>query len=174
MLRVGLAIAAAVAVIDQLVKWWIIDWLAEPPGFVEVTDERTILIPERPGNRLAFGFRNILETGRVGVIFLVPGQRETLRINGRASLTRDPGVLERLAAKGKPALLATRIDVDECFFHCGKALIRSGAWDQAAHRDDLGSKMAENTARQLGAEADAEVTDVISNEIEKNYVEELY
>ncbi len=100
----------------------------DAPGFVEVLDEKTLLIPERPGNKLAFGFRNILETGQVGVIFIIPDVLETLRINGTAKLSRDPELLERLSAKGKPAILCTIVTVDECFLHCGKSMIRSSLW----------------------------------------------
>ena len=100
----------------------------DAPGFVHVLDERTLALPERPGNKLAYGFRNILARPRVGMIFVVPGVTETLRVNGGAELTRDPELLERLAARGKPALLATRVRVEECFFHCGKAFVRSALW----------------------------------------------
>src|SRR5690242_12595543 len=78
----------------------------DAPGFVLQDDASTLLLPERIGNRLAFGFRNILANPRVALIFVVPGTTETLRIAGTAELTRDPAVLERLSAKGKPALLA--------------------------------------------------------------------
>lgn len=98
------------------------------PGFVEVIDPNTILIPERKGNRLKFGFRNILANPHVGLIFMVPNSVETLRINGTAELTADPALLERLPARGASALLVTRVTVRECFFHCGKAFIRSALW----------------------------------------------
>lgn len=97
-------------------------------GFVRVENPSTLLIPERSGNRLTYGFQNLLETGAIGLIFLIPGVRETLRINGTAVLTRDPALLEAFAVDGKPALLCTRVTVNECFFHCAKALIRSKLW----------------------------------------------
>jgi PPOX class probable FMN-dependent enzyme len=100
----------------------------DAPGFVHVDDQGRLLIPERPGNRLAFGFRNLLRNPAVGLIFVVPTMRETLRIKGRAVVSRDPGLLQRLQARGKPALLCTRVEVTECFFHCGKAMIRSNMW----------------------------------------------
>jgi hypothetical protein len=98
------------------------------PGFVMVEDARTIVIPERKGNRLMFSLRNILANPRVGIIFLVPGTDETFRVNGSAELTDEPDLLVRLSARGAPALLAIRITVQECFFHCAKAFIRSQLW----------------------------------------------
>jgi PPOX class probable FMN-dependent enzyme len=87
----------------------------DAPGFVHVEDERTLLIPDRKGNRLTYGFRNILATGQLGLIFVVPSVRETLRVNGRAELSRDPALLERLPAKGRLPLLVTRMLVREAF-----------------------------------------------------------
>jgi len=98
------------------------------PGFVAVEDEHTLLIPERKGNRLMFSLRNILANPQVGMIFLVPGTDETFRVNGTAELSEDPDLLVRLSARGAPALLAIRITVRECFFHCAKAFIRSQLW----------------------------------------------
>jgi PPOX class probable FMN-dependent enzyme len=100
----------------------------DEPGFVVVEDERTIVIPDRPGNNLAYGLTNILENPHVGVLFMIPGTTETLRINGTAELSRDPELLEQLAARGKPAVLAIRVGVEECLFHCAKAFIRSKLW----------------------------------------------
>ena len=88
------------------------------PGFTYVEDDQTLVIPDRPGNKLVFGHLNILRNPHVGMIFIVPGTPETVRVNGRAELTRDPELLERLAARGRPAVLATRIRIDQCFFHC--------------------------------------------------------
>jgi len=100
----------------------------DSPGFVAVEDEHTFLIPERKGNRLMFSLRNILANPQVGTIFLVPGTDETLRVNGTAALSDDPDLLGRLSARGAPALLAIRVTVRECFFHCAKAFIRSQLW----------------------------------------------
>lgn len=97
-------------------------------GFVLVEDNHTIVIPDRPGNKLVYGLANIIENPRVGALCLVPNTRETLRINGTAELSNDPALLEKLAARGKPAIIGIRINVEECFFHCGKAFIRSGLW----------------------------------------------
>ena len=133
----------------------------DAPGFVVVHDERTLLIPDRPGNRLVMGHRNILANPHVGLLFVVPGTDETLRVNGRAELTRDPALLEALAARGRPAVLALRVTVEECFFHCGKAFIRSALWKPERwgerHAVSFGAMLApklgrgEETARQIDA-----------------------
>ena len=93
----------------------------DQPGFVIAEDNKTLLIPDRPGNKLADGHLNILDNPTIGLIFFVPNTRETLRINGSAELIDDADVLHRLAARDRPALLATRVKIEECFFHCGKA-----------------------------------------------------
>lgn len=100
----------------------------DPPGFVHVLNEKTLLIPERPGNRRLDGFENILKNPRIGLIFLVPGRDETLRVNGKAMLITDPALLDTMTWRGKVPTLATAVEVEEVFFHCGKAFIRSGMW----------------------------------------------
>jgi hypothetical protein len=101
----------------------------DEPGFVQVLDAGTLLLPERKGNKLIFSLRNLLANPRVGLIFLVPGTDETLRVSGSASLHDDPELCAALAARGRPALLATRIAVTECYFHCAKAFLRSALWE---------------------------------------------
>ena len=100
----------------------------DDPGFVAVENARQLLIPDRPGNRLAYGHTNILANPQVGVLFMIPGTPETLRVNGQATLSADPELLERLAARGRPAVLAIRVQVEEVFFHCAKAFLRSRLW----------------------------------------------
>jgi PPOX class probable FMN-dependent enzyme len=101
----------------------------DAPGFVKVVDERTLLIPDRPGNRRVDSLRNILQTGGIGLLFLVPGVGETLRVNGRAIIIRDEEWLTQLSAEGKRPLLAVAVEVRECFLQCAKALIRSKLWE---------------------------------------------
>ena len=101
----------------------------DAPGFVAVLDERTLLIPDRLGNKRVDSFGNILASPGVGLIFLVPGIAETLRVNGTAAITRDAALLAPLAAGGKVPNAGLLVRVDEAFFHCGKALIRSKLWD---------------------------------------------
>jgi PPOX class probable FMN-dependent enzyme len=98
------------------------------PGFVEVLDEQTLAIPDRPGNQRFDTFRNLFESPRVGLIFLIPGKRETLRISGRAEVVRDAELLATLAANGKVPKLAIAVHVDEAFFHCAKCVVRSHLW----------------------------------------------
>jgi hypothetical protein len=98
------------------------------PGFVLIEDEHTLCIPDRKGNKLVFGLENILVNPHVGLIFMVPGTNETLRVNGTAELSADPELLKRLAARGAAAVLAIRVRIHECFFHCAKAFIRSSLW----------------------------------------------
>jgi len=109
----------------------------DEPGFCLIEDERTLVIPDRPGNKLVYGLQNILVNPRVGVIFMLPGTPETVRVNGTATLTADPDLLARLAARGKPAVLAIRIRVEECFHHCAKAFIRSKLWKPESWSDRL-------------------------------------
>lgn len=98
-------------------------------GFVQVLDEKTLVIPERPGNRRLDTLRNILQTSAVGLLFLVPGVEETLRVNGRARLVKDAALLERFVVQGKQPKIAIVIEVEECFLHCAKAFKRSKLWD---------------------------------------------
>jgi PPOX class probable FMN-dependent enzyme len=100
----------------------------DDPGFVLVEDDRHLVLPDRPGNHLAYGLRNMVANPHVGILFLIPGTTETLRVNGTVELRNDPELLERLAARGKPAVLAIRVTVEECFFHCSKAFLRSKLW----------------------------------------------
>jgi PPOX class probable FMN-dependent enzyme len=102
------------------------------PGFVKVLDEHTLALPDRPGNKIADSFRNIAENDGVGLLFFVPGMRETLRVNGSAYVTDDPDVLARMRTEAKAPMLAIVVDVAEVYFHCGRALIRSRLWDPAS------------------------------------------
>ena len=144
----------------------------DPAGFVQVDKAGDLLIPERPGNRLTFGFRNILRNGAIGLLFVVPNQRETLRVKSMASLHDDPEVLAGMAVNGKPALLCTHVEVRECFFHCGKALIRSGLWRPDSWDGDSGSIAARGFAGDgLIAGASLAQTEAA---LEQSYTNELY
>lgn len=120
----------------------------DPPGFTAVLDDRTIALPERAGNRRADGFRNILRNPHVGLIYLLPGRGDTLRINGRARLTRDAALLDRMVVKGHRPLLATVVEVEQVFFHCAKAFLRSGLWDPASWQPDVVPSRARIAHRQ--------------------------
>jgi PPOX class probable FMN-dependent enzyme len=140
-------------------------------GFVAVENENTILIPDRKGNRLLFGLQNILENPHVGIIFLVPGTDETLRANGRAELTSDPDILQRLVARGQPALIAIRVRVEQCFFHCAKAFKRSRLWQADSwperHKISFGKMFAAKVGggASLAAKIDAGIEEDYKNNL---------
>jgi PPOX class probable FMN-dependent enzyme len=102
----------------------------DPAGFVQVLDERTLAIPDRPGNQRADTFINVLQNPRVGLLFLIPGKQETLRVNGRAVIVRDPALRERMAVRGKAPQLALVVSVEEAFIHCTKCMLRSHLWER--------------------------------------------
>lgn len=107
----------------------------DPVGFVRILDERTLLIPERPGNRLADSLRNMLANPHVGLLFVVPGVSDTFRVNGRATLTVDPVLLSPCAVEGKVPVLGVLVDIDEAYTQCSKAFLRSRLWDAQLHVD---------------------------------------
>lgn len=125
------------------------------PGFVRVHDDTTLLMPEQKGNRLLQSLQNILANPAVQLIFMVPNTGETLRVDGRASLHDDPQLCEMLVQRGKPALLAIRIEVSRCYFHCAKAFIRSGLWEPstwpAPTSVSFGAEIAESGGLEPGA-----------------------
>ncbi|GAB2809956.1 MSMEG_1061 family FMN-dependent PPOX-type flavoprotein [Streptomyces daliensis] len=137
------------------------------PGFVKVLDAHTLAIPDRPGNKIADSFRNLAENDGIGLLFLVPGMRETLRINGRAYPTDEPDVLARMRTEAKAPELALVVEVAEAYFHCGRALIRSRLWDPASQAlaDELPSAGEIFTA-QFGLDVDP---DAINRGLEDGY-----
>ncbi|GAA0983975.1 pyridoxamine 5'-phosphate oxidase family protein [Acrocarpospora macrocephala] len=141
------------------------------PGFVKVLDDRTLAIPDRPGNRLADSFRNLAENDGIGLLFLVPGVRETLRVNGRAYPTDEPDVLVRMQTEARQPALALVVEVAEVYLHCGRALIRSRLWDPASQA--LAAEIpsaGEIAIGQLGLDLDPELID---RKLEADY-RELY
>ena len=114
----------------------------DPAGFVRILDARTLLIPERPGNRLADALRNILANPHVGLLFLLPGVTDTFRVNGRAWLTDDAALLAPSVHNGKVPRLGIVVDIDEAFTQCSKAFIRSNLWDPGQYQD--GSTLPSN------------------------------
>ncbi|MFG1661020.1 pyridoxamine 5'-phosphate oxidase family protein [Micromonospora chersina] len=108
----------------------------DPAGFTRVLDETTIAIPERPGNRRADGYRNILANPHVGLIFLIPGRTDTLRINGRARLVADAPYFADMEVKGHRPVLAVEVTIEQIFYHCAKAFLRSELWKPETWRPD--------------------------------------
>src|SRR5579862_4121605 len=107
----------------------------DPAGFVRVLDERTLLLPERPGNRLADTLTNLLADPRIGLLFLIPGVGDTFRVNGTAVLTDDPELLAPSAVRGKAPRLGILVTVEQAYTQCAKALIRSDLWNAERHID---------------------------------------
>ncbi len=108
----------------------------DPPGSVLVLDDQTLVVAERPGNRRVDGFLNVLENPHVGLIFLVPGRGDTLRVNGRATLVREAPFLDELVVEGHRPALALLVEVEEVFYHCSKAFLRSQLWQPATWAPD--------------------------------------
>lgn len=106
----------------------------DPPGFVKVLDERTLAIPERPGNRRADGYRNILGNPHVGLLHLIPGRGDTLRIAGTAHLVYDDPLLDQLVEHGHRPTLALVVAIEQVFYHCAKAMLRSALWQPETWR----------------------------------------
>ncbi len=101
----------------------------DPAGFVKVLDKKTLAIPDRPGNHRFDSFLNIFETGRIGLMFLVPNRLEVVRVSGTAQVVRDVDLREQMAVEGKIPDFAIVVRVEEAFYHCGKAVIRSSLWE---------------------------------------------
>ena len=130
----------------------------DAPGFVEVVDDTTLLIPDRMGNNRVDGLRNILANPRVGILFMIPGVDETLRVNGRARISTDPATLDRFVINAKAPTTVTVVAVDEAFLHCSKAMKRSKLWteDYRVERSilpSLGRMIAEQIADGTTVEA---------------------
>ena len=143
----------------------------DEPGFVQVADDTTLLVPDRAGNNLAFGHINILGNPSIGLIFLAPGTGETLRVSGHATLHDDDDLCARLASRGKPAKLVMRVAVTRAYFHCARAILRSNlwqpeAWDADPLKVSFGKLFAELT------KADAAAADAIDASVHSAYTPE--
>ena len=108
----------------------------DPPGFVKIINKHTLAIPDRPGNYRADSMENILQNPNVGLIFLIPGKTETLRVGGTASIVRDKDLRDSMSVNGRSPELAIVVDVTEAFFHCSKCMVRSKLW-KPEHWPDL-------------------------------------
>ena len=143
------------------------------PDVGKVLDSRTLAIPEWKGNRRVDSLRNIIQTGRVGLLFMAPGLGETLRVNGRAWVIRDDDVLASLSKQGTQPLVGIGIEVDECFFQCAKALIRSRLWEWSARDSepppfDFAEILVDQTKIE-GLEVE-----LLREQIEESYRDRLY
>ncbi|HEX4431287.1 MAG TPA: pyridoxamine 5'-phosphate oxidase family protein [Frankiaceae bacterium] len=143
----------------------------DPPGFTHVIDDHTIAIPDRPGNRRVDGFHNVLESPQVGLIFLVPGRNDTLRINGAAQLVSDAPFFDDMVVKGHRPQLALVVHVDEVFSHCSKAFLRSTLWDPATWKPEALPSRAQ-IAREL--ERPEESLEALEDYYGPSYTARLY
>lgn len=141
----------------------------DAPGFVAVADDKTLLIPDRRGNNRVDTMMNIAENPHVGLLFMVPGRPETLRVNGPARITIDPDRLAPLAADGKPPQAAIVVAIEEVYFQCGKALLRSHLWDADRHvaRDAL-APIGQVFAEQCAFDYDPGIETVIQDDYRDN------
>lgn len=140
----------------------------DPPGFVKVLDDTTLVVPERPGNRRGDGYFNVLDNPHVGLLFVIPGRGETLRVNGRARLIRDAPYFDEMIVRGHRPVLALEVSIEQIFFHCAKALLRSALWrPQEWPVTDLPSQAC------LVKEIQTEVTESLA-ELEQYYAPENY
>jgi uncharacterized protein len=145
----------------------------DAPGFVLVLDDRHLVIPDRPGNRRLDGMRNLIDNPHVGLIFLIPGREETLRVNGRAWVVRDAEILEQTAVGGKRPDLAIGVEVEEVFLHCAKAFKRSKLWRPAEWPDPASvpsmARMLHDQTRLAGV-----TVEELERTIEDGYRTRLY
>jgi uncharacterized protein len=148
----------------------------DPAGFVTVLDDRTLAIPDRPGNNRLDTLANILANPNVGLLFVIPGFDETLRVNGQASLSTDPEVLNRMTINDRLPTLAIVVRVAEVFLHCAKAFRRSRLWDPTQHqnRKDMPSLMNMLMDQTVGAPAEASEMQKVDEGLEEDYRTSMY
>ncbi|KPF46909.1 pyridoxamine 5'-phosphate oxidase family protein [Rhizobium sp. AAP43] len=148
----------------------------DPAGFVQILDPQTIAIPDRPGNNRLDTLSNIIANPAVGLLFIIPGFDDTLRLNGRAQLSTDPVLLQRMAVDGKVPKLAIVVAVDEVFLHCAKAFRRSHLWDPdyLQVRREMPSLMKFILDETSGAPNDANEMRKLDDDLEQAYQRTMY
>lgn len=143
----------------------------DAPGFVRILDDKTLAIPDRPGNNRLDGFRNILRDPRIALLFLIPGVGETFRVNGRASISIDPDLMQSFAVNGKLPRSVLIVHIETAFFHCSKAIVRSKLWSEETKIDrkslpSTGTILAELSHGELGGETyDREAPEKIKEQL---------
>ncbi|QVI30759.1 pyridoxamine 5'-phosphate oxidase family protein [Mycolicibacterium neoaurum] len=143
----------------------------DPPGFVHIIDDSTIAIPERPGNKRVDGYLNVLQNPHVGTLFVIPGRGDTVRVNGTARIVSDADYFDALAVQGKRPILALEIAVEEVFFHCAKAFLRSDAWKPETWNPESVPSTAQLAKSFKAEQTLAELEAYYS---EENYRKQLY
>lgn len=148
----------------------------DPAGFVKILDQHTLAIPDRPGNNRLDSLVNILANPSVGILFIIPGFDDTLRVNGRASLVTDPEILERMRVNDRLPNLAIVVKVSEAFIHCAKAFRRSRLWnpDHFQDRREMPSLMKIILDQSTGAPSDDEEMRKLDDDLETDYKRTLY
>lgn len=144
----------------------------DPPGFVKIIDDRTLAVPDRPGNRLADTLENVLLNPHVGLLFLIPGKNETLRVNGTVTIVHDEPLRQSMAIRGRVPALVMVVDIKEVYFHCSRCMVRSSLWQPELWpaTDDLPS-MAQIIVDQSDGAEDLEE---LSAYIRKTETTDLY
>ncbi|QBR00421.1 pyridoxamine 5'-phosphate oxidase family protein [Paraburkholderia pallida] len=132
----------------------------DAPGFVRILDSRTLALPDRPGNNRVDSLHNVVAAPQIGLLFMVPGVGETLRVNGRARVSLDPELLASFAVDGKPPRSVLLIEVQSVYFHCAKAIARSNLWDPARHVERSQLPSAGEMLKRVNAEQYGETFDV--------------
>lgn len=148
----------------------------DPAGFVRILDPNTLVIPDRPGNNRLDSLSNILSNNSIGLLFLIPGFEDTLRVNGTAMLTREPELLASLSVNNREPTLAIVVEIREVFLHCAKALRRSRLWDPASRQDrsEMASLMAIVSEQTSGQPVPADKLPTLEKELEDEYRETMY
>jgi len=148
----------------------------DPCGFVHILDERTLLIPDRPGNNRLDTLTNIITNPKVGLLFIVPGFDETMRVNGDAQITRDPDLLPLMAVHDRVPIVAIAVHVNEVFIHCAKAFRRSKLWDHTQHqaRGEVPSLMKIILDQTTGAPDDSTKLVQLDSDLEEEYRQTMY
>ena len=145
----------------------------DPAGFAVVLDDQTIAIPERPGNKRADGFSNILSNPHIGLLFLLPGRGVTLRINGRARIVKEAPFFDQMIVKGHRPRFAVLVDIDTVFYHCAKSFLRSALWDPATWDPTVLPRVAEIIAA-VQPDIDESIADLDRHYEPQNYLGKLY
>jgi len=148
----------------------------DPVGFVKILDDETLAIPDRPGNNRLDSLANIVDNPQVGLLFIVPGFDETMRVTGRASLSTDPALLNDMAVNGRVPQLAIVVKVQTVFIHCAKAFRRAHLWDPAHHQDrkEMPSLVQIVLDITTGAPQDAQVQQQLDDDLEEAYKTTMY
>ena len=148
----------------------------DPAGFVQILDDNTLIIPDRPGNNRLDSLSNILSNSSVGLLFVAPGFDDALRVNGKASLSRDPQLLESMIVKGRTPTLAIVVQINEAFLHCAKAFRRAKLWKAESHQDrsEMTSMIGMILEQSSGQPADPETLPAAEKDLEEEYNQTMY